>query len=73
MATILFSTEACGKSEEKKIAGEGVSDAINKAVDQAGQAMEKPGETMKNGVKDMVDKGKEVAKEVGDKMKEGKR
>ena len=35
--------------------------------------MGKAGDTIKEGAKDVVDKGKEVAKEVGEKMKEGKK
>jgi hypothetical protein len=49
---------ACGKSEEKKTVGEKVGGAIDKAVDQAGQAMEKAGDAMQ---------------ETGEKMKDGKK
>ncbi len=73
IAAFLFSAGACGKSEEKKTTGEAVGDAINKAVDKAGQAIEKAGDTIKEGTKGVADKSKEVAKEVGDKMREGKK
>jgi hypothetical protein len=65
IAAFLFSAGACGKSEEKKTTGEAVGDAIDKAVDKAGQAIEKAGETMK-------DAG-ETVKEAGEKMRGGKK
>ena len=58
IAAFLFAAGACGKSEEKKTVGEKIGGAVDKAVDQAGQAMEKAGETMK---------------EAGEKVKEGKK
>ncbi|HXK30982.1 MAG TPA: hypothetical protein VJ646_22275 [Candidatus Binatia bacterium] len=65
IAAFLFAAGACGKSEEKKTVGEKIGGAVDKAVDQAGQAMEKAGETMKE--------AGEKVKEAGEKMKEGKK
>ncbi len=65
VAAFLFAAGACGKSEEKKTVGEKIGGAVDKAVDQAGQAMEKAGETMKE--------AGEKVKEAGEKMKEGKK
>jgi len=58
IAAFVLTAGACGKSEEKKTVGEKVGGAIDKAVDQAGQAMEKAGDAMK---------------ETGEKMREGKK
>jgi hypothetical protein len=58
IAAFVLTAGACGKSEEKKTVGEKVGGAIDKAVDQAGQAMEKAGDAMK---------------ETGEKMKDGKK
>ena len=41
IAAIALSAGACGKSEDKKTVGEKVGGAVDKAVDQAGQVMEK--------------------------------
>jgi len=57
-AALVLTAGACGKSEEKKTVGEKVGGAIDKAVDQAGQAMEKAGDAIK---------------ETGEKMREGKK
>ena len=65
IAAFLFAAGACGKSEEKKTVGEKIGGAVDKAVDQAGQAMEKAGETMKE--------AGEKVKEAGEKMREDKK
>jgi len=58
IAAFVLTAGACGKSEEKKTVGEKVGGAIDKAVDQAGQAMEKAGDAIR---------------ETGEKMREGKK